>query len=99
MKVSDSESPTGLPRLQPMRERIMINKSAALSFLETSNIKHVLDSVFRRLALHNLHILYLRERCPVSMAQTHRKTRRGILGHHSPESRVEDLVCSVTCHR
>ena len=97
MKVSDSESPTGLPRLQPMRESIMINKSAALSFLETSNMFSIV--FFRRLALHNLHILYLRERCPVSMAQTHRKTRRGILGHHSPESRVEDLVCSVTCHR
>ena len=33
LKVSGSESPTGLPRLHPMRERIMINKSAALSFL------------------------------------------------------------------
>ena len=40
-----------------MRESMMNNKSAALSFLETSNIKHVLNSVFKRLALHNLHTL------------------------------------------
>ena len=50
MNVSGSESPTGLPRLQPMRESIMINKSAALSFLETSKVKHILKSVLK--ALH-----------------------------------------------
>ena len=95
LKVSGSESPTGLPRLHPMRERIMINKSAALSFLREKH--NTFFKVNSSRIIHYIHcsLFYLRERCPVSMAQTHRKTHRRILGHHSPESRVEDLVMFI----